>query len=74
MVLQVLIARITRGMKTYEAAQALNLDPQRWAKFERGVQDVPADVAKRASTLFEMPVEELFSPVETKPLAMAGRK
>ena len=74
MVLQIRLDRITRGAKLYEVAQALNLDTQQWAKYEKGLKDTPANIADRASQLFGRPADELFSVVESKPLVLVGRE
>ena len=74
MVLRIRVERVSRGVKLYEVANALGLDTQMWAKFERGLQDTPADVVDRASRLFGRSAQELFSVVEARPMALAGRE
>ena len=72
MVLQVRVERVSRGVKLYELANALGLDTQLWAKYEKGLMDTPADVAERAGELFGKSAAELFQTVDAEPLVMAG--
>ena len=72
MVLNIRVERVTRGVRMYQLAQALDLNPQTWAKFERGEKDIPAEVADRVAALFGRPAAELFSVVDAAPLVLAG--
>ena len=63
MVLEVRIERIKQGIKLWELAHDLNLDPQQWRRFEIGAQPVPPKVAQKAAKRLGVPVEGLFRPV-----------
>jgi len=70
MVLQVRLERVARNLRSWEFAQLIGCDPQRWYKFENGKKPVPADVADRVAELLGKPMEELFAPVEAKPITV----
>ena len=70
MVLQVRLERVARNIRSYEVAQMVGCDPQRWYKFESGAEPVPADITDRASDLLGKPVNELFVPVEAESVAV----
>ena len=66
MVLQVRLERVARGLRSYEFAQMVGCDPQRWYRFENGRKPCPADIADKASDILGKPAEELFAPVEVE--------
>ncbi len=64
MVLEVKVERVRQGMKLWELAQKLKMDPQRWRRFETGQQKVPPEVVKKVAKALGVPEEGLFSPVQ----------
>lgn len=68
MVLKVKVERVSRDIKFFVFAQMLGVDPQRWRDFEMGKLKTPQDVADKAAEILGVPVEELFRPVELKPV------
>ena len=69
-VLQVRLERVSHGLRSYEFAQLIGCDPERWYKFENGTKRAPADIAAKASELLGKPASELFAPVEAEPVGV----
>jgi transcriptional regulator with XRE-family HTH domain len=72
MTLQVKLERIARNLRSYEFAQMLGLDPQRYYKFESGAKQPPPEVAEKTSELLGLPASELFSPVNMEPIGVGN--
>ena len=73
MVLQVKIERVTRAIAQFKFAQMLEIDPQRWRRFESGEKETPPEVAEKAAEVLGVPVEDLFRPVELEATAHGQR-
>ena len=63
MVLQIKLERVARNLRSYELAQMLGVDSQRYYKFESGALPVPKEIADKASELLGKTADELFTPV-----------
>ena len=71
MVLRAKIQRVARDISQFKFAQMLDIDPQRWRRFESGDKEPPQEVADKAAEVLGVPVEDLFCPVNGKVAAHA---